>query len=242
MDSRFLLPSFRETVSPGKRHTDLRSTPSCTPLSSVGARHSSAMASTMTASVLSSLRAPVSLRQNTAGAAAVRRTPAVNVRARPPACSAALHHAPVGGLSQRRSAFSFAGVASVAARDRSLGRSGRGRIDARAASGGDESTASISKKVARAGGACKTLGRWGFWSQLVLATVSSVILVFSFLFKGITKVSTEPAADVTCARGTRLASPATNDKDTPFARVGERQSDPTNAPTEEKDRPPKKGC
>lgn len=52
----------------------------------------------------------------------------------------------------------------------------------------EESTAGISKKVARTSQACKTLGRWGFWGQLVLSTVSAVILVFSFLFKGITKV------------------------------------------------------
>ena len=52
----------------------------------------------------------------------------------------------------------------------------------------EESTAGISKKVARTSQACKTLGRWGFWGQLVLSTVSAVILVLSFLFKGITKV------------------------------------------------------
>mmetsp|Transcript_6696 Transcript_6696/g.30241 ORF Transcript_6696/g.30241 Transcript_6696/m.30241 type:complete len:277 (-) Transcript_6696:59-889(-) len=53
----------------------------------------------------------------------------------------------------------------------------------------EESTAGISKKVARTSQACKTLGRWGFWGQLVLSTVSAVILVFSFLFKGITKAT-----------------------------------------------------
>ena len=52
----------------------------------------------------------------------------------------------------------------------------------------EDSTAGISKKVARTSQACKTLGRWGFWGQLILSTVSAVILVFSFLFKGITKV------------------------------------------------------
>ena len=53
----------------------------------------------------------------------------------------------------------------------------------------EESTANISKKVQRTANACKRLGRWGFWSQLVLSTVSAVILVFSFLFKGITKAT-----------------------------------------------------
>jgi hypothetical protein len=43
----------------------------------------------------------------------------------------------------------------------------------------EESTANISKKVQRTANAC----------QLVLSTVSAVILVFSFLFKGITKAT-----------------------------------------------------
>ena len=53
----------------------------------------------------------------------------------------------------------------------------------------EDSTASIAKKVQRTANACKTLGRWGFWSQLILSTVSAVIVVFSVLFKNITKAT-----------------------------------------------------
>mmetsp|Transcript_10032 Transcript_10032/g.24715 ORF Transcript_10032/g.24715 Transcript_10032/m.24715 type:complete len:287 (+) Transcript_10032:70-930(+) len=52
-----------------------------------------------------------------------------------------------------------------------------------------ENEAAVSRKVARTAGACKTLGRWGFWGQLVLTVVSAVILIFSFIFKGITKAT-----------------------------------------------------
>ena len=53
--------------------------------------------------------------------------------------------------------------------------------------GDDEAVANISRKVARTARACKSLGRWAFWSQLVLTTVAAVIVVFSFLYKGLTK-------------------------------------------------------
>lgn len=55
------------------------------------------------------------------------------------------------------------------------------------AKGDDEAVANISRKVARTARACKTLGRWAFWSQLVLTTIAAVIVVFSFLYKGLTK-------------------------------------------------------
>lgn len=75
--------------------------------------------------------------------------------------------------------------------------SNRAAVKARAASneddavdkkeGSDEAVANISRKVARTARACKSLGRWSFWSQLVLTTVAAVIVVFSFLYKGLTK-------------------------------------------------------
>ena len=48
---------------------------------------------------------------------------------------------------------------------------------------------SIARKVTRTANACKTLGRWGFWAQLILFTVAAVVVVFSFLFKGLTKAT-----------------------------------------------------
>jgi hypothetical protein len=48
---------------------------------------------------------------------------------------------------------------------------------------------SIARKVSRTASACKTLGRWGFWGQLILFTVAAVVVVFSFLFKGFTKAT-----------------------------------------------------
>ena len=59
--------------------------------------------------------------------------------------------------------------------------------DGDAGKGDDEAVANISRKVARTARACKSLGRWAFWSQLVLTTVAAVIVVFSFLYKGLTK-------------------------------------------------------
>jgi hypothetical protein len=53
--------------------------------------------------------------------------------------------------------------------------------------GDDDAVANISRKVARTSKACKSLGRAGFWAQLVLTTVAAVIVVFSFLYKGLTK-------------------------------------------------------
>jgi len=48
---------------------------------------------------------------------------------------------------------------------------------------------SIARKVSRTAAACKTLGRWGFWGQLILFTVAAVVVVFSLLFKGFTKAT-----------------------------------------------------
>jgi len=53
--------------------------------------------------------------------------------------------------------------------------------------GDEEAMANIARKVARTARACKSLGRWAFWSQLVLTTIAAVIVVFSFLYKGLTK-------------------------------------------------------
>lgn len=139
------------------------------------------MASSMTAAV--SLRAPVALR-----------TFGRQTTARACAASSAVPVAPAASfvLSQRRSC-AIGGVATFAARAAAASAaptsaSRKSVVAQAAAKEGEESTANISRKVARTANACKTLGRWGFWSQLVLTTVSAVILVFSFLFKGITKV------------------------------------------------------
>lgn len=89
----------------------------------------------------------------------------------------------------QRGASCVAGDATLALKMPALqNKAVRNTAVTRAMAKDEESTAGISKKVARTSQACKTLGRWGFWGQLVLSTVSAVILVFSFLFKGITKV------------------------------------------------------
>ena len=89
----------------------------------------------------------------------------------------------------QRGASCVAGDATLALKLPALrNKAVRNTAVTRAMAKDEESTAGISKKVARTSQACKTLGRWGFWGQLVLSTVSAVILVFSFLFKGITKV------------------------------------------------------
>lgn len=137
------------------------------------------MASCMTAAV--SLRAPVALRvrgrQSTTRACSAV-SPVVT-----PGTTASL------ALGQKRS-IAFGGVAAItfAANSAPTSVSRKSVVTQAAAKEGEESTANISRKVARTANACKTLGRWGFWSQLVLSTISAVILVFSFLFKGITKV------------------------------------------------------
>ena len=138
------------------------------------------MASCMTAAV--SLRAPVALRTRCRHAttrACSSVSPAVA-----PAAAASL------SLGQKRS-IAFGGVAAIPCAPTSASRKSSVVTQA-AAKEDEESTANISRKVARTANACKTLGRWGFWSQLVLSTISAVILVFSFLFKGITKVREPP--------------------------------------------------
>jgi hypothetical protein len=134
----------------------------------------------MTAAV--SLRAPVALRTRVRQTTAARASCATSSSAAPtPTASSCV-------VSQRRScAFGGAAIAIRAAAPTSTSRKSV-VVEAAGKDGGEESTANISRKVARTAGACKTLGRWGFWSQLVLTTISAVILVFSFLFKGFTKV------------------------------------------------------
>lgn len=46
----------------------------------------------------------------------------------------------------------------------------------------------VAEKVAKAARNMKTLSWVGFWGQLILSTVSGVIIVFSIVFKGVTKV------------------------------------------------------
>uniref|UniRef100_A0A7S0IA47 Uncharacterized protein n=1 Tax=Micromonas pusilla TaxID=38833 RepID=A0A7S0IA47_MICPS len=91
----------------------------------------------------------------------------------------------------RRAAISGEGSLAPRLSSKTPGVAVRGRnaASARAMAKDEDSTEGISKKVARTSQACKTLGRWGFWGQLILSTVSAVILVFSFLFKGITKAT-----------------------------------------------------
>ena len=69
--------------------------------------------------------------------------------------------------------------------NRNAGKRG-GSLKARASVDNAES---IARKVSRTAAACKTLGRWGFWGQLILFTVAAVVVVFSFLFKGFTKAT-----------------------------------------------------
>jgi hypothetical protein len=121
--------------------------------------------------------------------------PAAAVRA-PAVCRASRARAPAAapGLTQRAAHAGSTRVAVLAPARSPLvaGRPSRSRAPAvpRAAEkSAEDSTANIAKKVQRTANACKTLGRWGFWSQLILSTVSAVIVVFSVLFKNITKAT-----------------------------------------------------
>lgn len=147
------------------------------------------MASCLTAAVC--LRGSVTLR-----VASTRRPTAANRPCAASSSAASGHHvrgesSSVGTLLRQGRSNALGGVAPIA-RGAAVAATApsprRKSVVTRAAKEGDESTANISKKVARTANACKTLGRWGFWSQLVLTTISAVILVFSFLFKGYTKV------------------------------------------------------
>jgi len=123
------------------------------------------------------LRAPVALRSSS-GARKPARASA------DPASSAASRST----FAQRASATATGVALAPAAFAPALRVSRRAAVITKAAKD-EDSSANISKKVQRTANACKTLGRWGFWSQLILSTVSAVILVFSFLFKGITKAN-----------------------------------------------------
>lgn len=52
----------------------------------------------------------------------------------------------------------------------------------------DDQMRVVAEKVARAARSMKTLSWVGFWGQLILSTVSAIIIVFSIVFKGVTKV------------------------------------------------------
>jgi hypothetical protein len=104
--------------------------------------------------------------------------------------------AAIPALTQRRSVFGSSGL-HLSGSDaltvslvspRSKQRKSVGVAFAQAKDS-EDSTASIAKKVQRTANACKTLGRWGFWGQLILSTVSAVIVIFSVLFKNITKAT-----------------------------------------------------
>ena len=134
--------------------------------------------SAVTAAV--SLRAPL----------ATPRAPVASSRAIPIAATASRPSGSSATRLARRAAMSGEGSLALRLSSKTPGAAVRGKNVAavRAMAKDEDSTAGISKKVARTSQACKTLGRWGFWGQLILSTVSAVILVFSFLFKGITKV------------------------------------------------------
>ena len=134
--------------------------------------------SAVTAAV--SLRAPL----------ATPRAPVASRAAIPVAACASRPSGSSATRLARRAAISGEGSLALRLSSKTPGVAVRGRnaAAARAMAKDEDSTAGISKKVARTSQACKTLGRWGFWGQLILSTVSAVILVFSFLFKGITKV------------------------------------------------------
>ena len=137
--------------------------------------------SAVTAAV--SLRAPLATpRAPVASSVPSRAIPVAACASRPSGSSAT--------RLARRAAMSGEGSLALRLSWKTPGAAVRGRnaAAARAMAKDEDSTAGISKKVARTSQACKTLGRWGFWGQLILSTVSAVILVFSFLFKGITKV------------------------------------------------------
>ena len=138
--------------------------------------------SAVTAAV--SLRAPLATpRAPVASSIPSRAIPIIAASASRPSGSSATRLA-------RRTAMSGEGSLALRLSSKTPGAAVRGKNAAavRAMAKDEDSTAGISKKVARTSQACKTLGRWGFWGQLILSTVSAVILVFSFLFKGITKV------------------------------------------------------
>mmetsp|Transcript_8756 Transcript_8756/g.35469 ORF Transcript_8756/g.35469 Transcript_8756/m.35469 type:complete len:275 (-) Transcript_8756:112-936(-) len=128
-----------------------------------------------------SLRAPL----------ATPRAPVASSRAIPIAATASRPSGSSATRLARRAAMSGEGSLALRLSSKTPGAAVRGKNVAavRAMAKDEDSTAGISKKVARTSQACKTLGRWGFWGQLILSTVSAVILVFSFLFKGITKAT-----------------------------------------------------
>jgi hypothetical protein len=147
--------------------------------------HPLTMASLTTAAV--SLRAPAVIRAS--GSRAARRTPCVALASKFVVASDSLKFV----RASRAAAFNGDAVAlrpsAPAAATTTTTTTTRRRLGVVTRAAAEESTAQISKKVARTADACKKLGRFGFWGQLVLTTVSAVILVFSFLFKGITKAT-----------------------------------------------------
>lgn len=112
---------------------------------------------------------------------ALRRRGAISAAAAPAAA----------GLGSKRSLVS-SGLALC--QQRLLHRSdGRPTVAARASASGsvssdDDQMRVVAEKVARAARSMKTLSWVGFWGQLILSTVSAIIIVFSIVFKGVTKV------------------------------------------------------
>lgn len=66
------------------------------------------------------------------------------------------------------------------------------RVSTATTSGDDDHMRIVAEKVASAARNMKTLSWVGFWGQLILSTVSAVIIVFSIVFKGVTKVHRTP--------------------------------------------------
>ena len=75
--------------------------------------------------------------------------------------------------------------------------------------------ATVAAKVASCGTRLQRAAWIGFWTQLVLSVVSAVIIVFSIVFKGVTKVRerqtasprpSRPVASGVCPRGRTLLS------------------------------------
>jgi Protein of unknown function (DUF3611) len=75
--------------------------------------------------------------------------------------------------------------------------------------------ATVAAKVASCGTRLQRAAWIGFWTQLILSVVSAVIIVFSIVFKGVTKVRERqtasprpswPVASGVCPRGRTLLS------------------------------------
>lgn len=128
-----------------------------------------------------------------------RRAGSTNAVASVPARAAA-------GMGSRQSAVQ---TGAAVGQQRLLSRAaGRVSVAARAAATGaasdDEHMRIVAEKVAKAARNMKTLSWVGFWGQLILSTVSGVIIFFSVVFKGVTKARISArSAGVTSCRSSR---------------------------------------